>query len=56
MSYLECKGKALSDCYKCNQYYSFHSLHYDQTLNQKVVDMSCSIGGNKQFDEDANEL
>ena len=54
--HIKCTGESVEDCYECNQYFSSHSLHYDQVRNQKVVDISCSIGGNKQFDEDGNEI
>ncbi len=54
--YIECKGEKLTDCFECERYYSSHSLHYDEVKGRKVVDIDCSIGGNKQFDEDGNEI
>lgn len=54
--YIKCTGKDLDDCWECKQYFSSHSLHYDQTRHQKVVSISCSIGGNREFDEDGNEI
>ena len=54
--YLVCKGKTLPDCQDCNKYYSSHSLHYDHSMRQKVVNISCSFGGNKDFDENGNEI
>ena len=53
---VKCTGKNLDDCWECKMYFSSHSLHYDPTCRQKVVDITCSIGGNKQFDEDGEEI
>ena len=53
--HIKCEGETVKDCWECNMYFSSYSLHYDSVLNQKVTDISCSIGGNRQFDEDGNE-
>ena len=55
-THIKCTGKNADDCYECGQYFSLHSLHYDQSLKRKVTDISCSIGGNRQFDEDGNGI
>ena len=47
----ECKGQNLEDCYKCGKYYSSHSLHYDKVYKKKVVEITCSIGNYRVFDE-----
>ena len=54
--FIKCEGETLDDCWECNRYHVSHSLHYDQTRNQKVVDIGCSIGGSKQFNEDGEEI
>jgi hypothetical protein len=54
--HVKCTGKDLDDCLECHSYYTFHSLHYDQVRRKEVTDIGCSIGGNKQLDEDGNEI
>ena len=54
--YVKCKGKKYGDCLNCNRYFSTHSLHYDRQKQRKVSEISCSIGGNRYFDEDGNEV
>ena len=54
--HVKCDCKNLDDCLECHKYYVFHSLHYDQVIHKKVVDISCSIGGSRQFDENGDEI
>ena len=54
--HVKCTGETAADCMECNLYNSLHSLHYDPTKCEKVTSISCGIGGDKQFDEDGNEI
>jgi len=52
----KCAGKTAEDCNECNLFYSGHSLHYSIIHGKKVSEINCSIGGNKTFDEDGEEV
>ncbi len=54
--HVRCTGETLADCMECGSYHSSHSLHYDHTYKEKVVDISCCIGGNKTFNEQGKEI
>jgi len=48
------KGVSLNDCMECEKYFTFHSLHNEEGRNGKTSTLSCSIGGDKRFDENGN--
>jgi len=47
----KCEAETESDCFDCGKMYSTHSLHYSSMYNRKVVEISCTIGGHRVFDE-----
>ena len=51
---IQCNGKTMNDCLQCRQYFSLHSLHCEQGRADKTTTISCSIGGDKRFDENGN--
>ncbi len=51
---ITCNGKNRDDCYECNKYWSSHSLHYCTVEHKKISTITCSIGGDRIFDEDGN--
>ncbi len=51
---ISCTGENYQDCGECGKYFSGHSLHYCPMNRQKVSEISCSIGGNRTFDEDGH--
>jgi hypothetical protein len=53
---IKCNGSTAQDCYECNQYFSSHSLHYCQVSKEKVSEISCSVGGNRTFDENGKMI
>ena len=53
---VECTGKTQSDCWKCNRFYSSHSLHREEGRTDETITVSCSIGGDRRFDENGAEL
>ncbi len=51
MAEIKCDGKTFQDCLACNKYFSSHSLHYCRIHKKEVSEISCSIGGNRVFDD-----
>jgi hypothetical protein len=52
----KCTGKTANDCHECNKYYVWYSLRYDCSYKKKIEEFICSIGGNRTFNEDGNEI
>lgn len=52
----QCNGN-LSDCFKCNMYYSSHSPHYEKVngKHKEVVTITCCFGTGGIFDADTRE-
>ena len=48
---ISCIGKDYNDCVECGRYFSGHSLYYCQINKIKVSEITCSIGGNRTFNE-----
>lgn len=50
-----CEGTCANDCFQCGRYFSSHSSHYDSYYDCRIVEISCSVGGNRIFkDEDGD--
>lgn len=54
MKYIECKGICAKDCWECGKYYSSHSSHYDTYYDKRIVEISCCIGGNRIYEDNAD--
>lgn len=54
--FVKCIGQNKDDCSECNIYSSSHSLHYDNYLKKKISEISCSIGGNRKFNEEGKRV
>lgn len=48
---IKCNGNCAKDCYECRRYFSSHSSHYDSYYDRNIVEISCSIGGNRIFED-----
>lgn len=53
---IKCKGETAQDCWQCGRMFSSHSEHYCRTYKRKVSNVSCSIGGNRTFNEDGERI
>jgi transcription elongation factor Elf1 len=53
-SFVNCSGKTVFDCLQCQRYYSSHSLHEVVGRSDKISSISCSIGGNRDFNEEGD--
>lgn len=53
---IKCDGSTAQDCWECGKYFSSYSLHHCQIHKRKVSEISCSIGGNRTFDEDGKMI
>jgi len=51
-----CKNATVSDCLKCDKYYTSHSWHYDSYYGREVLTIKCCIGGCKTFSEDGDNI
>lgn len=55
MNKVTCNGKCAMDCFECGRYFSSHSSHYDSYYDCRVVEISCSIGGNRIFKDEEDD-
>ena len=53
---IKCNGETAEDCLECGKHFSSHSLRYCMVKKKKVSEVSCSIGGNRTFDEDGKRI
>ena len=54
MTHVKCNGNTVSDCWECRKYFSSHSSHYCDVYNKRIIEVTCSIGGHRVFEDDGN--
>lgn len=51
---INCNGETAKDCWECGKYYSSYSSHYCDIYDKRIVEINCSIGGNRVFEDNDN--